>query len=80
MKTLILPRKNDWSTVNKKTDWWDNFMNSLPDGNDTTAELWYERRDQHLAAYGSVLVYHHGDPALEFDTEANCTAFLLRFS
>jgi len=63
-----------------RTDWWENFIEDLPQGRDTTQELWYEKRDAHLAKFGATLNYNSGQARLVFETEAACTAFLLRFS
>ena len=63
-----------------RTAWWENFMQALPHGAITTEPMWYERRDQYLAEFGAVLKYKSGRAWLEFDSESQCTAFLLRFS
>ena len=62
-----------------KSNWWDNFIDSLPTGPDTTADYWYEKRDQHLAKWGAVLHYDAGEAKLIFDNDADCTVFLLKF-
>ena len=63
-----------------RTVWWENFMQALPHGVITTEPLWYERRDQYLAEFGAILKYKGGEAWLEFNSESECIAFLLRFS
>lgn len=63
-----------------RPDWWDNFVDSLPAGGQTSRELWYEQRDQHLAMWGAVLKYDKGSARLIFEKESDCMMFMLKYS
>ena len=81
MKKLVLKARDPNLPFEEgKPDWWDNFMNSLPHGKDTTEEYWYDKRDRHLALYGARLVYDAGQPALQFQNDHDCTVFLMKFA
>ena len=76
MKELIIVTKE----IKDKPDWWENFILGLPHGRNTQEEYWYEKRDNHLAEWGATLTFRGGQATLTFNTEAQLTAFLLRWS